>query len=59
MPMIIFGAEEEINHQDRHGGARDDHQPIANKEKAEHVIDLAKPDTRHDEIKLDEYGSKG
>ena len=48
--MVILCAEGEIDHQHGHGGAGDDHQRVAEKEEAEHVVDLVEPDAVGDEV---------
>lgn len=58
VPVVVFRAEQEVDHQDRDRSASDDHEPVANKQEAEHIIHFAEPDARHDEIELDEDGAE-
>ncbi len=52
--MVVLGAEQEVDEQDGDGGARDDHNAVAEEEEAEHVVDFAEPHVVHDEVELDE-----
>jgi len=52
--VIVFTAEQEVDQQDSDSGASDDHDAVAEKEKAEHVVDFAEPHVIHDEVELDE-----
>ena len=58
LPVIILRTQKEVNHEHRHRRGGDNHQPKANKQEAEHIVDLAEPDAVHDEIQLDEDGAK-
>lgn len=57
--MVVLTAEQEVNEQDRDGGACDYHDTVAEKEETEHVVNLTKPHVVHDEVELDEDGSEG
>ena len=57
--MIVLTAEQEVDKQDRDGGASDYHNAVAEKEETEHVVYLPKPHVVHDEIKFDENGAEG
>ena len=57
--MIVLRAQQVIDEHDGDGGARDDHDAIAEEKKAEHVVDAVEPQAVHDEIELDEDGAKG
>ena len=56
--MIVLTAEQEVDQQHRDGGTGDYHNPVAEKEKPEHVVYLAKPHVVHDEVELDEDGAE-
>jgi hypothetical protein len=56
MPVVVLTAEKEVDHEHGDGCAGDDHEAVAEEEKAEHIIDLAEPDGGHDEIKFNEDG---
>ena len=58
LPVVVLGAEQEVDHEDGDGGASDDHEPVADEEKAEHVVHLAEPDAFHDELELDVDGQE-
>jgi len=57
--MVVFCAEQKVNHKDCDSCAGHDHKSITDKQKAKHVIHLGKPDRVHDEVKFDEDGTKG
>lgn len=57
--MIVLGAEEEIDEEDRDGGASDNHDAVAEEQEAEHVVHFAKPHVVHDEVEFDEDGAEG
>ena len=57
--MVVLTAEQEVNEQDRDGGACDYHDTVAEKEETEHVVNLTKPHVVHDEVELDEDGPEG
>lgn len=57
--MVILRAEQEIHEQDGDGSAGDDHDAVAEKEEAEHVVDFTEPHVVHDEIELDHDGAEG
>jgi len=57
--MVALGTEQEVHHEHRDGGARDDHEAEADEQEAEHVVDAASPDRVHDEVELDEAGAEG
>ena len=59
MPVIILTTKQEIDHEHRDSRTRYYHEAVAEEQEAEHVVDLAEPDGRHDEVELDEDGSKG
>ena len=59
LPVVVLGAEEEVNHHDGHRGARHDQQAEGQEQEAEHVVDPAAPETLHDEVELDEDGPEG
>lgn len=59
LPMVIFGTEQEIHHEDGDGGRGDNHEAVAQEQEAEHVVDSAEPDRVHDEVELDKDGTKG
>ena len=59
MPSVLLRAEEPVDHEDCDGSTGDDEENVREEEEAEHIVDLAKPDGRHDEVELDEDGSKG
>lgn len=59
MPAVVFRAEQEVHQQNCCGGSGDDHEPVAEEQEAEHVVDLAGPDGRHDEVEFDENCGKG
>ena len=56
--MIVLTAEQEVNQQHRDGRTRNYHNPVAEKEKPEHIVYLAKPHVVHDEVELDEDGAE-
>ena len=56
--MVILTAEQEVDKQDRDGGACNDHDAVAEEEETEHVVYLAKPHVVHDEVELNEDGAK-
>ena len=56
--MIILATEKEVYHQDGNGRAGDDHETVADEEEAKHVVHLAKPDGRHDEVEFHEDGAE-
>lgn len=58
MPPVVLGTKEEIYKQYGRGCGGDDHQAIADKEEAEHIVDLASPQGGHDEIQLDKDGAE-
>jgi hypothetical protein len=57
--MIIFCAQEEVDHQNRDGCGGNDHQSKAEEEETKHVVDFGEPDGVHDEVELDEDGAEG
>ena len=56
--MIVLTAEQEVNQQHSDGRTGDYHNPVAEKEESEHIVDLAKPHVVHDEVELDEDGAE-
>jgi len=58
-PMVIFGTQVEIAHQDRHLGARQDQDAKHQEQEAKHIVDLVEPDRVQDEIELNEDRAKG
>ena len=59
MPMVIFAAKQVVDEENGDGGAGDDHEEIAEEEKAKHVVELAEPDRSHDEVELDKDRAEG
>lgn len=57
--MIVLRTEQEVDQEYRDGGTGDDHDAVAEEEKAEHVVDFAEPHVVHDEVELDEDGAEG
>ena len=57
--MVVFGAQKVVDEHDGDGGARDDHDAVAEEQEAEHVVDAVEPQAVHNEVKLDEDGAKG
>lgn len=57
--MVVLRAQQEVDHQDCHGRARDDHESVADKQEAEHVVYFREPDRVHDEVQLDKDGAEG
>lgn len=58
LPVVVFGTEQEVDHQNSDGSGGDDHQAEADEEEAEHVIHLTEPDAFHDEVELDKDGTE-
>lgn len=58
LPVIVFATEQEIHHQDSDCRAAHDHEPVADKEEAEHIVHLVEPDAVHYEMELDEDGGE-
>lgn len=56
--MIVLTAEQEVDEQDSNGGAGDDHDAIAEEQKAEHIVDFAEPHVVHDEVELNENSAE-
>lgn len=59
LPVVVLGAEQEVDEQHGDGGAGEDRDQVAEEEEAEHVVDLAEPDVVEDEEELDEDGAEG
>lgn len=59
VPVVVLGAEQEVDEEDCDRGGRGDHEAVAEEEEAEHVVHLAEPDGAHDEVELDEDGAEG
>ena len=57
--MVVLRAKEIVNEHDGDGRAGDDHNAVAQEEKAEHVVNLIEPDAVHDEVELDEDSTEG
>lgn len=74
LPVVVFGAQEKVDHQDCDGGAGDDlrvalawfiegteniyHNAVADEEETEHVIEPVEPDRVHDEVQLNKDGAE-
>lgn len=58
LPMVVLATEQEVDEQDRDGGACDDHDTIAEEEEAKHIVNFAEPHVVHDEIELNEDGAE-
>ena len=57
-PAVIFSTEHEVDEQDCSGGSGDYHQPVAEKQESEHVVDFASPQGVHDKVELDKDCAK-
>ena len=57
-PIVVFGGEMKVTKQNRRLGARDDQNERDEQQKAEHVVNLVRPDRIQNEKELDEDAAK-
>ena len=56
--MIVLSTKKEVDKKDRDGGTGDDHDPITQEKKSEHVVHLTKPHVVQYKEEFDEDGAK-